>query len=514
MIRTAARVEELSAALLEVEESSLWDVEAGNDVVELERQAEELGDEVLIARARLCRANFLVRTDGVAAAARQVYDIHRWALEHGDRRLRSRSHLACANVERALGDLTRNLEHTMSAVELLDENATPFMRVWHHTKLADALAATGAIEAARPRYRQAEELARELGQWQRLVSLLNNWANYEYAAGEYVRAAEIVRRLTEAAAGYGVELDPTALDTIGLIQIGSGQYAKAEQTMRACIDLHQEGYRDTADDLAEFLVTLAQAQRGLGAFDRAQASLDESRALCAERDLREMMVRLHQEQAELHAARGEFAEAFAGYKTFHLAQEELRTRQRLDQAQTRQAMFETAEAREAAEHFREQARRDALTGLRNRRYIDEELPALIAADPELTVAIADLDHFKRINDQLSHEVGDRVLVQVARLLEAGLAAAVPDGFVARLGGEEFLMVLPATAVPAATVRLDDIRRTVRGHDWAEITGALPVTISMGVAGVAGVDEAQATMLSAADRNLYRAKRAGRDRVVA
>jgi diguanylate cyclase (GGDEF)-like protein len=184
------------------------------------------------------------------------------------------------------------------------------------------------------------------------------------------------------------------------------------------------------------------------------------------------------------------------------------------QAQTRLALFEPAEARDDAELFREQAHRDPLTGLFNRRYVDEELPDLIATDPELTVAIVDLDHFKQINDQLSHAVGDQVLVQTARVLESHLAAAVPDGFVARLGGEEFLLVLPRTSLAVATVWLDDIRKAVSACEWRDITSELPVTASIGVAGMHDVrTRSQADLLSVADRNLYAAKRAGRNRVV-
>jgi diguanylate cyclase (GGDEF)-like protein len=130
------------------------------------------------------------------------------------------------------------------------------------------------------------------------------------------------------------------------------------------------------------------------------------------------------------------------------------------------------------------------------------------------VAIVDLDHFKRINDQLSHDVGDRVLVQVAKLLETELAAVSPDGFVARMGGEEFLVVLPRTGVPEATHRLDDIRRAIATYGWDEVTHGLPVTVSIGVAGRADADaRTQPGMLSTADRNLYAAKHGGRDRVV-
>ena len=254
--------------------------------------------------------------------------------------------------------------------------------------------------------------------------------------------------------------------------------------MLLAIERHRwGGYDQDANSLAEFQLTLAQAQRGLGAYDRAQESLDASHKLCIERDLADALVRVEQEQAELHAARGEFADAFAVHKRFFTAFNKLHSQQREAQARTRQAMFEATEARQEAERFREQARRDPLTGLRNRRYVDEELPRLIDADPALTVAIVDLDHFKQINDRLSHDVGDQVLIMVAKLMETELAAVSADGFVARLGGEEFLMVLPATPTGRAVPLLDDIRRTIGGYDWQDVALGLPVTVSIGVAGI-------------------------------
>ncbi|GAB1640010.1 diguanylate cyclase [Krasilnikovia sp. MM14-A1259] len=511
MINSATSAEQLSAALLEIEDRRIGNAEEALALVtEFEARAVELGDDTLVWRARVCRAYLLMRAGDVAGGARRLDDGYAWAVEHGDRLLQARVHVTWSYVQRLRGDFAKSLEHALSSVELLDETATPYMRVRHHMKLADALADSGALDAARPRFRQTEELARELGLWEPLTDVLNNWAYSEYLAGEFVRAQEVALRLQEHAEAHGIELATFTLDTIGAIQISNGLYAEAEQTALACIDLHRTGHYDGAEYLAEYLLTLARAQRGMGATDRAQTSLDQSRALCVERELHEVMVRVLQEQAELHAARGEIAEAFAMHKKFHDAYERLRSKQNEAQAQN---IFETAEVREEAERFREQARRDPLTGLFNRRYVDEELPALIASDPELTVAIVDLDHFKRVNDELSHDVGDQVLVQVAKLLETELAAAVPDGFVARLGGEEFLLVLPATTVAAATKHLDGIRRTVRAYAWSGMTGTLPVTISIGVAGVdEAPDRCQPTLLSAADRNLYIAKHAGRDRV--
>jgi diguanylate cyclase (GGDEF)-like protein len=130
----------------------------------------------------------------------------------------------------------------------------------------------------------------------------------------------------------------------------------------------------------------------------------------------------------------------------------------------------------------------------------------------LAVAIVDLDHFKRINDLFSHHTGDRVLVRVAELLEAELTAAAPAGFVARLGGEEFLVVLPGIGTAAAAEHLDRIRKTLRDHDWRATANGLSVTVSIGVA-EATARTTQAELLAAADRHLYAAKRGGRDQVV-
>jgi diguanylate cyclase (GGDEF)-like protein len=516
MIGYPSTAERVSAALLEIEDQYYWDAVAClQHSIDLERQALLLGDELLATRARLCQANMHMRSGDVPGAAGRIWKVHQWAVENDARQLTARTHLVWANIHRHLGDAAQCLEHSVLAVELLDETATPFMAVWHRAKLADALGLTGSMDAARMRYAQTEELAIELGLPHLVLSMLNNWAYTEHANGAHARAQEIASRLQKHAAAFGFELAPALLDTIGAIEIGNGRFAEAEQSLLICIERHGDGDQDDADALAEYHLTLARAQRGLGAYDRAQPSLDASRELCLQRGLGDVLVRVHQEQAELHAARGEFAEAFAVHKIFFEAHHSLHSQQREAQARTRQAMFETTEARQEAERFREQARRDPLTGLRNRRYVDEHLPALIEAGNPLAVAIVDLDHFKRINDQLSHDVGDQVLVLVAKLLETELAAVCDAGFVARMGGEEFLMVLPATTVDAAADGAECIRRAIAHYDWAELTRRLPVTVSIGVA---GLDDAasptQPSLLSTADKNLYAAKHGGRDRVVA
>ncbi|BFU43301.1 diguanylate cyclase [Krasilnikovia sp. MM14-A1004] len=513
-----ADAQELSAALLELEDHRILDADAASvTTTRVERRAAALGDERLLMRARYVRALLIRRSGDIAGSIRQCDEVLNWATEHRDRRLQARAHTALSATMDISGDIAGALEHALSAVELLDETATPYMHVAARCQLAGTLSQSGDMAAARVRYQQAEEMARKLQErdWDQLLLALNNWACDEYDAGELLRAGEVADRMQKHASKHGLELNPQMLDTIAGIQIANGEYAEAEQVLLVCISRHEAGKTDTdADFLANYLLTLARAQRGLDATGRAQQSLDAARRLCTDRGLLGVLVQVHQEQAELHAACGDYARAFAAQKVCLAAREDQLARQEQEKALTRHAKFETTEARDEADRFREQARRDPLTGLHNRRYADEELPALIAADPDLCLAIVDIDHFKRINDQLSHETGDQVLIQVAKILDTELAAASPGGFTARLGGEEFLLVLPNTLITTAVRQLDEVRQAVAGHDWRGTTSGLPVTVSIGVTAVRETTpHDQTSALATADRNLYAAKHAGRNRVV-
>ncbi|RZU50086.1 hypothetical protein EV385_1849 [Krasilnikovia cinnamomea] len=341
----AAGAEELSAALLALEDRVIVDAAAGySAAVELERRADAQGDEALLMRARLCWIDMLRRTGDFREAARQIKGIHAWARKRGDRRLQARIHLVWANIEWLSGNRARTLRHAQSSVELLDETATPHMRIWHRLRLASALAENGGMDAARPYYRQAEELARELHEWERLTVVLNNWAYGEYRSGDFPLAAEVARRMQDHAVARGYHLDAGALDTIGAIQIANGEYAEAEQTMQVCIARYKSAGVNDADELAEYLLTLARAQRGLGATARALVSVDAAHQQCVERDLREILVRVYQEKAELHAVRGEQALALDANKAFVAARDSLSRPRRRHMRFTPHAIFRTRRA--------------------------------------------------------------------------------------------------------------------------------------------------------------------------
>jgi diguanylate cyclase (GGDEF)-like protein len=173
----------------------------------------------------------------------------------------------------------------------------------------------------------------------------------------------------------------------------------------------------------------------------------------------------------------------------------------------------TGELREKSLQLERLAEQDTLTGLYNRRHADGFLGREIAHAARdghpLGIALADIDHFKQINDEHSHGVGDRVLERVARIFAGRMRES---DLVARYGGEEFLFCFAGSDETEAARRCEDLRAAVEGEDWARLSPGLRVTLSIGLAMLR--DEADATaVLSRADTCLYQAKRLGRNRVV-
>lgn len=150
---------------------------------------------------------------------------------------------------------------------------------------------------------------------------------------------------------------------------------------------------------------------------------------------------------------------------------------------------------------------DVLTGLPNRRSLEQEAARLIESDHEFAVAIADLDHFKDLNDTYGHEAGDRALRLFARSLRTNLR---PDDLAGRYGGEEFVVLLPHTDLAEARKALDRLRVTLAG-DIAG-SGGVPFTASWGVT-TSAAGSTWEQIIHAADEAMYAAKRAGRNRVV-
>ena len=165
-----------------------------------------------------------------------------------------------------------------------------------------------------------------------------------------------------------------------------------------------------------------------------------------------------------------------------------------------------------SEAFERQAREDSLTGLANRRSLDEQLAqafdAAVRGNAPLSFALLDIDHFKRINDEYSHAAGDEALREVARVLRSLVDG---DGTLARWGGEEFAILFPQTTADEARECCERIREAIATMDCSAFAPGWKMTVSGGVAERTGLAHHE-KLVSRADALLYDAKRAGRDRI--
>ena len=281
---------------------------------------------------------------------------------------------------------------------------------------------------------------------------------------------------------------------------------------------------------------LVQAGRHHQAIPILLVSLERAELVFSNRLVLDMRLQLY----KAYKARGSMAEALAQHEQYHAlvkAQLEHRShtqsrlllnRLELDQARfgAERAQLEANVQRVRAERMLAHTERleeeavelgrnllaDALTGLGNRRKIDRGLPTLLqhaaTSGITLSVAVLDIDHFKKVNDRFGHPVGDAVLKALANILRDTLRSG---DMMARLGGEEFLIALVDTPSQYARETCERLRVAVERYAWDDVAVGLLVTVSIGLCTqVTSTDTAE--ILSCADAALYKAKHAGRNQV--
>lgn len=154
---------------------------------------------------------------------------------------------------------------------------------------------------------------------------------------------------------------------------------------------------------------------------------------------------------------------------------------------------------------------DPLTGVGNRRWLDVELKQRMAQlrrqNAPFSALLVDIDHFKAVNDSLGHDAGDAILVGVAKELRTTLRDM---DVLCRIGGEEFVVVLPGTESEAASLACERLRKAIESAKFQFNDKVIPVTVSIGLT-TAIHSDTQESLLKRADEALYAAKRAGRNR---
>ncbi|URI07269.1 GGDEF domain-containing protein [Aquincola tertiaricarbonis] len=269
---------------------------------------------------------------------------------------------------------------------------------------------------------------------------------------------------------------------------------------------------------AHHLGSLGFLLRATGRLAESVTAFEQARDLATDEPHR---VHLTEQLALALELCGRWEEALQRYKDFHQQQLQLSTERVRRSARVAAARPDIARERARARHLAStnaelqrrtddlsrQALEDPLTGLPNRRHVDQWLhaPGHMAA-----VLMIDVDHFKQVNDRHSHALGDEVLRTLGRLLQQNLR---PQDVVARLGGEEFVAIVPGDADDEAVRRTAErLRTAVEQHAWHGLAEGLAVTVSVGAASPHEATSQQA-LLDLADRRLYEAKAQGRNRAV-
>jgi diguanylate cyclase (GGDEF)-like protein len=241
----------------------------------------------------------------------------------------------------------------------------------------------------------------------------------------------------------------------------------------------------------------------------------------------------HQSLARLYHDKGDFEQAYLHLERYMKVKEKQSDDTSRLRLQSLQVKFETEQTEKEKEIYRlqnvelarmnaqlqclsdslaKQAYEDPLTGLYNRRRLeqefDKELSRVRRVNGNLSIMICDIDNFKQINDRFSHQVGDQVLVQVAQIFKEAIRES---DTMARYGGEEFVGLFPETPLEQAVTMCNRLRERVATFSWQEIHPELKVTISMGVCADTGLKDGYA-MIDQADINMYKAKHSGKNKV--
>jgi diguanylate cyclase (GGDEF)-like protein len=379
-----------------------------------------------------------------------------------------------ARIEVEQGKLERAARHYELALDAAVRTGDLLGQSYEHTGMAQVLKAQGRLEAA-------------LEHAQHAVDVVPRGADATQLAKAYLVSAELLNELhrprealkmLDAAAEQPDHISNGSLQADWLSQRARalGQLGQWQEAYQALRDKEQLDAKLSQERLA------AQSTRLRLQFsrDRDRASLE---ALQQSRDADTVKLRRQYVVAALGGALLVLLLGFALRKAW---------RGRLMQRLTT---------------------RDDLTGLPNRREVldrlAEEFRRAQLGHAELSVLVVDIDRLKAINDSHGHAAGDEVLQEVARVLASTVRA---DDWVGRIGGEELVAVLPATPREVAQMIAERIRLSVEARPCATRDGAIPVTVSLGVAFLRSTDSAPDELLDRADALLGRAKALGHNRV--
>lgn len=443
-----------------------------------------------------------------------------------------------ANAHSILGNHTESVGFYLQALEVARSLGDTQVELVVVGNLGFLFEEMGDFERALVYYEQALSLGERLGDDYFSISVLSNQASSLRQLGrlEEAHAAAQESRRRAQSRGNPLRLAPT-LQVQASVLHDLGAFAEALSLIQEAIRIYKEGR--SLLHLPEAIRLQGSLQDALGDPEQALASFTEALERAeADSDPKEVAA-AHRALAQHFEALAQPAQALQHFKAYHALERQLQRErvqlvlasrlsdleaersykeaelQRLRNGELAElvAALETANRQKEAllEQLAQQALEDPLTGLYNRRYLEEWLPRELAhcqrQNQPLCLALADLDDFKQVNDTFSHEMGDMVLRTVAQLLRS---SSRQSDVCVRYGGEELLLVMPNTTCEQAELVCERVRTAIVGHAWSTLHPELQVTVSIGLA--ASPSRSAQHLLRRADHQLYQAKREGKNRV--
>jgi len=437
-----------------------------------------------------------------------------------------------ARVLNLLGITHRQLSDYGRALEMYEQALRGFRAADDRKWQAKVISNIGNVEiqlgnhsAALELFDQALELRREIGDDEGAGFDLNNAAfghiqkalqhkssgDAMSAQAETETALKLLDRSLGIARQFGCKrLEAFCLQTMGEAyqamsrpEVALGMADQFLALARESNDKWIEAYGVSC--IGELKTQLGERVEGIALLKSALASFEQlgSRDECA-RVLRIL--------SAAHEGAGNLTDALACLRRAGDIEQRLKSEDTERRARALAARRRLDQAGLETDRYKRLAMEDSLTGLANRRSLDDRLASMMreahTRGSVLTVALADVDHFKGINDRFSHAVGDEVLRCVGEILRAHCRLGDLAG---RFGGEEFMLAFRGLDMRSAADICERIRRAAEGWDWQSIHPQLRVTLSIGLATSTSFNEPQG-LLDAADHWLYEAKHHGRNQV--
>lgn len=433
------------------------------------------------------------------------YQLQGLAIERelGDTASEATSLTSLAELHHLLGQADSALELALDALHLQQKLDNPQAEAYVRVLLGELYTLQGPAQApqALDQLHQALGLLRQLGDKLAEADALRQLGVLHHQQGRYAEALEVLGYAAELARMMGdSERQVRALLVLGRVY----QTYSAEQA-----NIYLEQALAQAEQ-AKLQALLREVLEALSEFNAQKGDL--ALALVQQKRLRQIEQTLYRESLDRRLKGLKIqSETERSLQLERLSRQLAQAHVRLESASREQEQLRQ-QLRQQAELLERQSQEDVLTKLYNRHYLERflsrEFGRAKRGNHPLSVAIADIDHFRYINDAFSHQVGDAVLGKVAELF---VAACRGSDVIARYGGEEFALVLADTDLEAAQMVCERLRLTVESYDWNSLQPGLKVTLSFGLStGIEAPNHEK--LLSLADEQLHRAKLEGRNRV--